>query len=372
MILFNDRLLERCQELGFSAVGVAPASPSGMAGPYGPDSADTRRKAQVNFESWVSAGKAGDMAWLGKHSPFKFAPDTLIPGTKSVIVVAIDYRQKPVETPEGNGTIARFAWGRDYHKTLALKLKRLVETLTEEHPGQNFKPWVDAHPLHERYFAQVAGIGFTGRHTLTIAPGTGSWILLGVILSSADFAPGPVLLNPKTPAHVNAACPPGCRRCTDACPTKALDGSGGIDASRCISYLTIESKGTINPEFHKAIGNRVFGCDECQNACPFNKGRGVTLELDFLKYNAGPSLPIASLLDIANDVSLQKRFAGSPLVRAGRVGLVRNACVVAGNLKPDNPIIAHLLPKLRTLAESDTSDLVREQAVWAIQQIETR
>jgi len=337
----DTELRELFAEEGLTLVGISD-----------PEQSEDARSEYVRF---IEKGYAGSMTYLERHTDSKYAPERLLPGVRSILFGAINYFQRTSRRPgHGEGRIARYAWGRDYHKVMGTRLRRVARTLGERYPDETFRPYSDATPLAERHYAERAGIGFTGRHTLLISGQYGSWFLLGEILSTRRFeASGPA-------GRRHGGCPSSCRKCIDVCPTGALVGPHRIDASRCISYLTIEHKGSIPRELRPKIGGWLFGCDLCQEVCPLNLREQVTDVGDFRRVIAGETQELAAILSIENDEQLAKRFAGSPLMRAKRSGLVRNACVVAANNGA-----AELLPILRRLT-SDGDSVVAEHAAWAV------
>jgi epoxyqueuosine reductase len=233
-------------------------------------------------------------------------------GAKSVIVIGVNYYQEAVKTPAGYGKIARYAWGRDYHKILQGILKKLESFIANNEPGAQCKICVDSSPLLEKNYAVRAGLGFIGKNTTLINPQYGSFIVLGELLTTQKL---------EYDKPIKGTCG-NCTRCLDVCPTKALIAAGEMDARRCISYLTIENKGAIKKSFQKNIGNRLFGCDTCQEACPYNQTFAKpTTNPDFKKTIAGSSLPLKEIAAIKTDTEFLNRFAGSPLMRAKRKGL---------------------------------------------------
>lgn len=315
-------------------------------------------EGEREYADWIDRNFHGSMEYLERHRHAKFRPSELLNGCRSILVVGLNYYQ-PAGTPgAGQGRVARYAWGRDYHKVLGKRLLRIRRRLEELYPGERFRNFTDATPLAERYYAQAAGIGFQGRNTLLISTQYGSWFLLGEILSTRHFPPS----APVEGRH--GACPTSCRRCIDVCPTGALYAPHRIDASRCISYLTIEHKGSIPEALRPRIGNWLFGCDLCQEVCPLNVRRQVTAVEDFRSLNAGSTVELEEILSIETDEAFTQRFAGSPLMRAGRTGLIRNASIVAANNRERS-----LLPRLRELA-ADGDAIIREHAGWAVAQLE--
>ena len=315
-------------------------------------------RAEQDYRRWLASGAAGSMEWMHRHAELKYRPSRLLPDCSSMMFCGINYYRDSSPPPAASGRVARYAWGRDYHRTLGKRLKRIVRRLREHYPDEQFRSFSDATPLEERFYAERAGIGFTGRNTLLISSQYGSWFLIGEILSTRHFPAS----DPHPGSH--GACPSGCRRCLDVCPTGALPSPYHIDARRCIAYLTIEHKGSIAEELRPKMGRWLFGCDLCQEVCPLNIRAQVTDVSDFLEIKAGEHVALQELLELKDHEAVLKRFAGSPLMRAGRRGLVRNACIVAANIKA-----TELLPHIRRLTQDD-DPIVTEHAVWAVKVLE--
>lgn len=320
----------------------------------------------AELRQWLSQNMHGTMTWMERHEPMKYDPQQILPRCQSILFAALNYYQKlPPKTtartisPDDTaptGRVARYAWGRDYHKELGNRLRRIARVLRERYPEEAFQPGVDATPLSERYYGELAGVGFTGRHTLLINGQYGSWFLLGEILSTRKWTATP----PAEPLH--GACPRGCRKCIDVCPTGALLGPHKIDARRCISYLTIEHDGAIPEELRPAMGEWLFGCDLCQEVCPLNIRAQVTAVTAFTTPIAGDRVLLREILSMRERDEFVQRFAGSPLMRPGLTGLQRNACVVAGNLGDPS-----LLPLLNDVLQDErVPELVKEHAQWAV------
>ncbi|MFW6290759.1 MAG: tRNA epoxyqueuosine(34) reductase QueG [Spirochaetota bacterium] len=316
----------------------------------------TTATARGEYDAWVDAGMHGSMDYLARHAKSKYAPQEVLGGCRSVIIVGCNYYQEPAERAgtTATGRIARYAWGRDYHNALGKRLKRVVRTLRDRYPDDRFRSFVDASPLSERFFAERAGVGYTARNTLTISSAYGSWFFLGEILTTCALEPTPL----TEPRH--GGCPSGCFRCGAACPTEALYDHHRIDARRCISYLTIEHRGSIPEELRPLMGDWIFGCDLCQEVCPLNVRAKVTSVDDFRAHRAGERIGLAELLAIPDANAYRARFAGTPLLRPGRDAMVRNASIAAANTGA-----AELVPALQRLA-GDASQLVREHARWAL------
>lgn len=330
---------------GLELAGIAPA-----------DTPADREKRE--YREWIASGRNGEMEYLRRHAPMKYRASLVLPGCRSVVVVGMSYFQSAHDVPAQSGRVAQYAWGRDYHNALGKRLRRIVRTLRKHHPAHSFRSLVDASPLSERFFAEKAGIGFTGKNTLLISSRYGSWFFLGTILTTME------LKRTALPERSHRACPSGCFRCGSACPTGALEAPHRIDARRCISYLTIEHRGRINPELRPLMGNWVFGCDLCQESCPLNLHAQNTTHSDFTAHRAGEHLDLRQLLTIPDDTTYRRRFAGTPLLRPGRQGMVRNACIAAANTRDTN-----LLPELSRLKD-DSDEVIADAAGWAVDQLE--
>lgn len=310
---------------------------------------------QVRFDQWIASGSYGSMEYLCRHTRTKLSPESLLSGVHSMIIVGMNYYREPLDGDFNvtSGRIARYAHGRDYHKVLGNKLKSLVREFQTRFPGESFYFNTDATPLLERAYAREARLGFIGKNTMVISPKYGSWFVIGEILTTLELAEMPA--TELTLGQCGT-----CRRCQDICPTGALDTAYSIDANKCISYLTIEHRGSIPVELRPKIGNWLFGCDLCQEVCPHNARAKVTQEPDFVKRIAGDTRELREILEIKTDDEFLQKFAGSPLMRAKREGLVRNACIVAANIGA-----RELLPILSILAH-DKNAVIAEHAEWAL------
>ena len=345
----HDRLRTLFSAEGLEFLGVAAVGDPSQEGERG--------AALARYRDWLAQGRQGTMDYLERHASAKYDPELALEGTRSVIIAGLGYFQPRPEAPVGHALVARYAWGRDYHKVLLAKLKRVAEVLVPEWPEARFRSFTDTAPIDERWWAAQAGASFTARNTLSINHTLGSWFLLGEILTTRPIQP----TGPRP--HGHGSCPSGCRRCRDVCPTGALDAEGRMDASRCISYLTIEHRGPIAEELKPAVGSWLFGCDLCQEVCPLNLKVKTTTEADFLAWKAGPDLALGPLL-MLNDAEFTVRFAGSPVHRAGRSGLVRNACLVAANTSQ-----TQLLPWIDRLT-NDADAGVADAARWAMKRLQ--
>ena len=315
--------------------------------------------AAKQFQNWVAEGKFGEMSWIEKNAEKRVEPQKVLPNAKSAIILAASYeiaKQKASPPTSAVGIVARYARFNDYHDILGERLKSLTQFVNESGGAQTRSLWyVDTGPILERDFAQRAGIGFVGKHTNLISRKFGNWIFLAEILTTLDLEPDAPEIN-----HCGK-----CSRCITACPTEAITAPFQLDARRCISYLTIELKGPIPEEFRRAIGNRIYGCDDCLAACPWNKfaREGNLMKSHARNDSAQPDL--VGLLSL-DEKSFKSRFAGSPILRTKRRGLLRNVCVALGNVGDKSD-----LPALEK-ASHDSEPLVAEHARWAIGQITAR
>ena len=311
------------------------------------------------YRAYLASGHHGDMSYLERHEAGKLQPQHLLPACRALVVVGMGYHQRDEQPTAAGGRVARYAWGRDYHKVLSSRLRGLAADLQDAAPGSAVRVASDATPLLETYYAERAGVGFRGKHTLVISRPYGSWFFIGEVLTTAEVVgvPSPGISERKR-------CGVACRHCIDICPTGAIHAPYQLDASRCISYLTIEHRGPIDEALRPLIGDWLFGCDLCQEVCPWSVRARETEEADLRSHRAGPRLSVEELLQIASHEQMVARFAGSPLMRAGRDRLVRNACTVAANTGAVGQ-----LPRLRRL-QGDRDQGVAEHAAWAVRQLE--
>lgn len=340
-------LQERARAVGFELFGIAPLAP--------PPQSD-------RLEGWLAAGNAGELAYLASRAAERMDPRLLMPEGRAVLVVGKHYRSaEPLESvwrDPARGRISRYAWALDYHEVLTPRLHALVEFLQEQLGRQiQARPYVDTGPVLERSMGVAAGLGFVGKNTMLIHPRQGSWLFLAEILVDVPLEP--------TVERVRSGCGT-CRRCQQACPTKAFMGSYVLDARRCISYLTIELKGPIPRELRSLMGNRIFGCDDCQEVCPWNIRFGATADAE--TFAPDPERIAPSLLELIalDSTGFSARFRHSPIRRAKRRGLLRNVAVALGNWGD-----ARAIPAL-SRALADNEGLVRGHAAWALGRIGTR
>jgi len=336
-------LEERAREAGFDLVGVAPAEPL--------------REGGERLREWQEAGMAADMGYMHRPVELLSNPKRLQKSARSVVSLGVSYYPGDHPENEGGGRVARYAWGRDYHEVIKGRLFRLREELEGE-LGVRIKArgFTDAVPLLERSAAQRAGLGFFGRNSCLINDAVGSYFFIADLIVDLDLEPDP----PGTGTCGR------CTRCMDRCPTGAIKAPGVVDARLCISYLTIENRGEIPRELREQVGDWAFGCDVCQEVCPYNKAKASRSRWPEFSAQAGhgPYLEIVDVLEIRTDEEFEECFAGTPLTRPGRAGLVRNCCVVAGNKKLEEAV-----PALVRALREDSSPLVRGHAAWALGEI---
>ncbi len=307
------------------------------------------------LRTFLDDGRHGEMDWLAAHAERRVHPRALWQDVRSVIMLGKNYG--PDEDPlallenKGRGVVSCYAQGRDYHDIVKAGLKRVARTLASA-GGADVKVFVDTAPLMEKPLAQRAGLGWQGKHTNLVSRTFGSWLFLGAILTTAQIAP-----DAPEDDHCGT-----CRRCLDVCPTQAFPAPYQLDARRCIAYLTIEHKGHIDAEFRQAIGNRVFGCDDCLAVCPWNKFAATARDARLGVRVDLASLPLAQLLSL-DDAAFRSLFAGTPVKRTGRDRVVRNALIAAGNSGDRS-----LMPAVEALLD-DASPLVRAMAIWALRRL---
>jgi len=349
------------RSLGFERVGIT--------------SSDPLKKEGAFLENWLAQGRAGEMRYLEDQPERRSQPAELLPGARSVITLAMNYEPSSGLRPPspalprekagqslalarrqlgegarraGEGKIARYAYGPDYHRVIRKRLESLVRYLEAMAPGIQCRTFVDTGPLLERALAQRAGLGFIGKNTMLITKGLGSWVFLASVVTTLEL---PV----DAPDERNCG---ECRLCIEACPTEAITAPFELDPRRCIAYLTIEKDGVLDEPLREKMGGWVFGCDICQEVCPHNVPsrhprqwpRGMTI--------------LSEILTIKNEVEFNEKFAGTSLKRAGRESLIRNACVAAANLGRTD-----LNGLLQNLSENDSSPIVREHAAWALKRL---
>ncbi len=337
----SARIKEEAQRIGFALVGISPVEPS---------------RHVESFSQWLRKGLGGEMGYLKRTEELRRDPKKLVPWANSVVSVGINYYiPLPRASMQGGvkGWISRYAWGEDYHDLVKKRLEHLLERIREICPQPvEGKGFVDSGPVLERDIAGVAGIGWIGKNTHLISPRRGSWFFLGELFLSVKMA---------YDRPIRDRCGQ-CDLCLKACPTGAFIGPYILDARRCISYLTIELKGTIPPHLRPLMGNHIFGCDICQEVCPYNAKAIPTEERAFSPREGLYAPDLTPLLSLSEE-EFRLRFRGSPILRAKRRGLFRNVAVALGNLKSPDAVPA-LVQALQ-----DHEPLVRRHVAWALGQI---
>ena len=341
MTALVERLKQRAREEGFDRIGFARLQ------------SDAQMAARLRH--FIAQNFHGDMAWLAATEARRGSPLALWPEARSAIVLAINYGPNgdPLKCLEqrGTGVISVYAQGRDYHGVVKGKLKRLAQWF-EHNAKAKVKVFVDTAPLMEKPLAQRAGLGWQGKHTNLVSRQLGSWFFIGTILTTAELAED----EPETD-HCGS-----CRACLDICPTKAFPAPYQLDARRCISYLTIEHQGHIGREFRAAMGNRIFGCDDCLAVCPWNKFAKAAAETKLSARDDLVAPPLAEFLGL-DEPAFRKKFSGSAVKRIGRDRFMRNVLIAAGNSGD-----RQLAPRIEALL-GDVSPLVRAMAVWALSRL---
>lgn len=328
-----EHLEVEAKALGFHALAVAPVP------------LELRREY---YREWIARGEHGTMGWMERNNDRRLHPDRLLPEARSIIVLAMNYYQSD---PERDYRIAKYALGDDYHNLILRRLKKLCRILREDY-GAAQKPYVDTGPLLEKPIAEASGLGWQGKSTILIEPRRGTWSFLGNIVTTLELPSG-------SPGKDRCGT---CTRCIDVCPTRAITAPYRLNASRCISYLTIEHDGPIPLEFREAIGDRLYGCDECLDVCPWNKWAVPTAELNFAPR------PLPSLCEMLewDETVFTERMRGSPMRRLKLNRFRRNICVVLGNVGTSAD-----LPALKKVLADDDA-VVAEHAAWAIERIKAR
>jgi epoxyqueuosine reductase len=335
------RLEERAEELGFVRLGVARVEPLGRE-------ADALRR-------WLARGYHASMQWMADTAEVRLDPSHpgMLPEARSVVVLVTPYGRAAEREGPPPGVVARYARGRDYHNVVGKRMRKLAKLVREA--GHAVRMSVDSLPVLERAWAQRAGVGFVGKNCCLIVPGLGSHVFLSTLVTAAEL-----------PADEPMAERCGsCRRCLDACPTDAFTAPRELDSRRCISYLTIEHRGPIDEPLRAPLGSHLFGCDDCQDVCPFNRTAPAPPERTE-PFAADPRLDVGADAILRMDDAEHEAWArGSPLRRPGREGLARNAALVLGNSGDRRH-----LPVLRDAAERDPSPTVRDAARWALERFD--
>lgn len=344
------RLKQQAQQLGFADCAV-----TGIA-----LDEDTEY-----LQKWLAAGRQGEMQWMAAHDDKRVKPDALLPGTIRVISLRMDYAHDidsadAVLANPDKAYISRYALGRDYHKLIRKRLQQLALWINDQAEKQGavsktHRVFVDSAPVLEKALARNAGLGWIGKHTLVLNRHAGSWFFLGEIFTDL---PLPIDL-PQTTEHCGS-----CTNCIDICPTQAITAPYQLDARRCISYLTIEHKGSVDPELRPLIGNRIFGCDDCQLVCPWNKFAQLSQEPDF---SSRHQLEDRDLLELFawTETDFLQRTEGMALRRAGYISWQRNVAIALGNVPPDSTNRSAVIAALQA-KQDDANEIVREHVRWAL------
>ena len=351
--MLKPAIIQKARELGFDECRFTPANAPAHA---------------QEFREWLEAGKAGEMGWLERNADRRTDPQLVLPGAKTIIVLAVNYWQGEEDCRSGagaeepseifnlqsaTGRIARYAWGDDYHDLIEKKLRALDDFLRAS--GGVQKCYVDTGPVLERDHAAIAGLGWQGRSTMLISRKLGTWFFLAVVLTTLE-------IEADEPARDHCG---SCTRCITACPTSAITAPHQLDARRCVSYLTIEHPGPIPEEFRAQIGDRIYGCDDCLAACPWNRFAQTSHESTFAARDFVHHFALRDYLAL-DDEQFRTLFRKSPIKRIKRPRFLRNVCVALGNTgTPDD------LPSLRQAA-ADPHPLIADHARWAVTQILSR
>jgi epoxyqueuosine reductase len=337
----KQRLLSFAREIGFDFCRIAACSSPPHA---------------HEFRNWLHDQAHGEMSYMERGEEKRCDPHKVLPGARAIVVLALNYFQGSMNaggTPAVTGKIARYAWGDDYHDLIERKLDKIDEFLRES--GGRQKCYVDTGPVLERDYAAQAGIGWHGKSTMLIDEQLGTWFFLAEVLTTLELLP-----DEPVPDRCGT-----CDRCIKACPTGAITAPHRLDARRCISYLTIELKGSIPLELRPLIGDRIFGCDDCLDACPWNRFAQVSREATFFARPSTAGVPLRDYLSLSDD-NFRVVFRNSPIKRIKRRGFLRNVCVALGNVGELSD-----LPALERAA-GDPEPLIAEHAKWAIRQIRSR
>jgi epoxyqueuosine reductase len=337
----KQQLVSFAREIGFDSCRVAPC--------------DSAPHAEA-FRNWLDTGGHGEMGYMERGEEKRGDPQKVLPDARSIVVFSLNYFHgdpQAADRPAATGRVARYAWGDDYHDLIETKLDKIDEFLREF--GGQQKCYVDTGPVLERDHAAQAGIGWHGKSTMLIDERLGTWFFLAEVLTTLELPP-----DEPVPARCGT-----CERCIKACPTGAITAPHRLDARRCISYLTIELKGSIPLELRPLVGNRIFGCDDCLDACPWNRFAQVSRETAFSARPATVGMPLRDYLSLSDD-EFRVLFRNSPIKRIKRRGLLRNVCVALGNVGDSSDLSA------LERATADSERLIAEHAKWAIHQIRSR
>ena len=343
MAALKAEIVDWSVELGFQQLGVSDIALG---------------EAERRLDAWLESGHHGTMQYMHRHGTKRSRPDELVPGTRRVISVRMDYLPEPESTArelldhESRAYISRYALGRDYHKVLRKRLQKLARRIEDRIGEFGYRAFVDSAPVLEKALAEKAGLGWIGKHSNLINRDHGSWFFLGELYTDL-----PLPVDVAEQSHCGS-----CNACIDVCPTRAIIAPYVLDARRCISYLTIELKGAIPTEFRKAIGNRIYGCDDCQLCCPWNKFAKPTAEADFAPRHGLETADLLELFNWSEETWLEKT-EGSAIRRIGYERWLRNIAIALGNATT-TPELVEALEKRQHAA----SELLAEHIRWALAQ----
>ena len=352
--LLKQQIKSWAQELGFADLGFSNTDLT---------------KYESGYFNWIDQGFHGEMEYMVRHGTKRTRPQELEPNTLTVISARMNYLDFSADNPikilkqPQNAYISRYALGKDYHKLLRKRLQKLAEKIQTVIPEFQYRAFTDSAPVLERPLAEQAGLGFIGKNSLLIHPRAGSWFFLGELYCNINFEPDPPFAKQGCGS---------CTACMQECPTRAIIADGVVDARKCISYLTIEHKGSIPVEFRRAMGNRIYGCDDCQLVCPWNHFTHETQETAFQSTQALDSPDFLELWDWTEEEFL-KRMQGSPIRRIGYEQWLRNLAIGIGNIHGSTEVIAKALQALQAkLEQTNLSELLREHIEWAIAELKQR
>jgi epoxyqueuosine reductase len=340
------------RDLGFADVGITDTDLSAY---------------EARYFNWIGEHFHGEMGYLERHGTKRTRPAELEPGTVSIISVRLNYLTATDHDPRAQlhdpqqAYISRYALGKDYHKLMRKRLQQLAEKIALEVPGFAYRAFCDSAPVLERPLAQKAGLGFIGKNSLIIHPRAGSWFFLAELYTNLPL--------PADPAFEKQGCGP-CTACIDECPTQAIVDNAIVDARRCISYLTIEHSGAIPEALRSKIGNRIYGCDDCQLVCPWNKFTAASDETAFQPVHALDNVSLLTLWEWCEEDFLT-RLQGSPIRRIGYAQWKRNLAVALGNLEGDTPLLTYAQAQLQR-HKGQVSPLVDEHIEWALDQLQQK
>lgn len=343
MLELKNSIVDWCDELGFQQCGVSDIN---------------LEEAEARLADWLALRFHGSMDYMERHGVKRSRPEHLVPGTLRIISVRMDYlpesqdEAKKLLDHESRAYVSRYALGRDYHKVLKGRLRALARRIEDKVGRFGYRVFVDSAPVLEKAIAEKSGLGWIGKHTNLIHRDAGSWFFLGELYTDL-----PLPVDDAEVSHCGT-----CSACIEVCPTDAIVAPYSLDARRCISYLTIENKGSIPEEFREAIGNRIYGCDDCQLFCPWNKFAKPTAEGDFAPRHGLSDAKLTDLFSWDRETWLEKT-EGSAIRRIGHERWLRNIAVALGNAKTTNDVLAALESR-----KNDDSPLVTEHVQWAIQQ----